>query len=268
MIGIIAGEGNLPKVLIKKLNDKKLKFIVINLINKKKFKKNFYNLNISQFSKIISILKSNKCKEVVLAGKVIRPSIKDLKFDYQMLRLLPKIIASLRKGDSYALDLVIGILKKNNITVVSCIKYLPELRAENFKSSNNASRQELEDIKKGKSILDHINSKFDVGQSIVINNGFVVGIEAAEGTDEMLSKSSSILKKINKNKPSGILIKMPKKIQDLRVDLPTIGYKTIKKCIDIGLRGIALKKNANIFLDQDKSLKLIKKNNFIIKVIN
>ena len=129
MIGIIAGEGNLPKVLIKKLNTKKLKFIVINVINKKKFKKNFYNLNISQFSKIISILKVNKCKEVVLAGKVIRPSIKDLKFDYQVLRLLPKIIASLRKGDSHALDLVIGILKKNNITVVSCIKYLPELRA-------------------------------------------------------------------------------------------------------------------------------------------
>ena len=247
MIGIIAGEGNLPKVLIKKLNTKKLKFIVINVINKKKFKKNFYNLNISQFSKIISILKVNKCKEVVLAGKVIRPSIKDLKFDYQVLRLLPKIIASLRKGDSHALDLVIGILKKNNITVVSCIKYLPELRAENFKSLNNASKQELADIKKGKLILEHINSKFDVGQSIVINNGFVVGIEAAEGTDEMLSKSSSILKKINKNKPSGILIKMPKKTQDLRVDLPTIGYKTIKKCIDIGLRGIALKKKCKYF---------------------
>ena len=61
MIGIIAGEGNLPKVLIKKLNDKKLKFIVIDLIKKKKFKKNFYNLNISQFSKIISILKDYKC---------------------------------------------------------------------------------------------------------------------------------------------------------------------------------------------------------------
>ena len=167
-----------------------------------------------------------------------------------------------KTGDSMKNKLSIN---NSNKVFKHCEKFIKLL---NFKSSNNASRQELEDIKKGKSILDHINSKFDVGQSIVINNGFVVGIEAAEGTDEMLSKSSKILKIINKNKPSGILIKMPKKIQDLRVDLPTIGYKTIKKCIDIRLRGIALKKNANIFLDQDKSLKLIKKNNFLIKVIN
>jgi len=61
---------------------------------------------------------------------------------------------------------------------------------------------------------------------------------------------------------------VPKKIQDLRVDLHTIGYETIRNCIKIGLRGIALKKNQNIFLDQKKSLNLIKKNNFFITVIN
>ena len=84
----------------------------------------------------------------------------------------------------------------------------------------------------------------------------------------MLLKSTKILKKLNKNNQSGILIKLPKKIQDLRIDLPTIGFKTVKKCIDLRLNGIVLKKNAHIFLDQEKSIALIKKNNFFIKIIN
>lgn len=268
MIGIISGEGSLPKVLINNFNKHNIKFLVINLSKIKILKKNFYNLNISQFSKILKILKDNNCKEVIMAGKVTRPRIQDIKIDFKLIKMLPKIIESLKNGDSHALDFVIKILKNNNIRVVSCLKYAPELKAENFTLFNKESKQDIEDINKGIALLNHINNKFDVGQSIIINNGFVVGIEAAEGTDKMLSKSVEVLKKINKNKKSGFLIKFPKKIQDLRIDLPTIGYSTIKKCIDVGLRGIALKKNANIFLDQEKSIELIKKNNFIIKVVN
>jgi DUF1009 family protein len=67
---------------------------------------------------------------------------------------------------------------------------------------------------------------------------------------------------------SGVLVKMPKKIQDIRVDIPTIGFRTIQNCIRAGIRGIALKKNENIFLDQEKSLKLIKDKHFFIKVVN
>jgi len=175
---------------------------------------------------------------------------------------------ALKKGDSYLLDLVIDILKKEKMKVVSCTKYLPELFANNIKNKKLISSQDLKDIKKGKNLLENLNQKFDVGQSAIINNGFVVAIEAAEGTDQMLLKSTKILKKLNKNNQSGILIKLPKKIQDLRIDLPTIGFKTVKKCIDLRLNGIVLKKNAHIFLDQEKSIALIKKNNFFIKIIN
>ena len=268
MIAIIAGEGNLPNFIVKKFKKLKIKFCLVNLTKKKINKKDTYNLNITEISKILNLLKKNKCKEVILAGKVSRPSFKDFKLDFETVKLLPEIAFNLKKGDSYMLDMVINFLKKKKIKVVSCLKYLPEIQADNFLCPNKVSNKEMEDIKKGKALLNHINSKFDVGQSIVINNGFVVGVEAAEGTDLMLNKITSIQKKINKGILSGVLIKMPKKIQDMRVDIPTIGYKTIQNCIKAGLRGIALKKNANIFLDQEKSFKLIKLNNFFIKVIN
>ena len=266
MIGVIAGDGSLPKLIVKKLKNKKFKHVVINL-SKKKIKKN-YVFAITQISSIIQVLKKNKCKEIILVGKVSRPNLSDFRFDRKVIKFLPKIIDSLKKGDSYLLDLVVNILKKEKMKVVSCTKYLPELFANKIKNYKKICVQDLQDIKKGKNLLEFLNQKFDVGQSAIINNGFIVAIEAAEGTDQMLLKSSKILKKLNKNKQSGILIKLPKKIQDLRIDLPTIGFKTIKKCIDLGLNGIILKKNAHIFLDQEKSISFIKKNNFFIKVIN
>jgi len=267
MIGIIAGDGSLPKLIVKKLKNKKFNHIVINL-SKKNQKQQKYNFAITQISSIIQILKKNQCKEVILAGKVTRPNFADLRFDKKIIKFLPSILDALKKGDSYLLDLVINILKKEKMKVVSCTKYLPELFIDNAKINKIINSQDLKDIKKGKNLLEKLNQKFDVGQSVIINNGFIVAIEAAEGTDQMLLKSSKILKKLNKNKQSGILIKLPKKIQDLRVDLPTIGYKTVKKCIDLNLNGIVLKKNAHIFLDQERSFSLIKKHNFFIKVIN
>ena len=73
------------------------------------------------------MLKKNKCNEVILAGKVSRPNISEFKLDYQTVKLLPEIIFNLKKGDSYLLDFVVNLLRKNNINVVSCLKYLPEI---------------------------------------------------------------------------------------------------------------------------------------------
>ena len=212
-IGILAGEGNLPHVITEQLIKKKINFIVINLSSKKKKRKKNYNLNISQISSILSLLKKNNCKEIILVGKVIRPNIQDLKIDLKMIKLLPLIVNNLKRGDTHALNLVIKILKKEKMKVVSCVKYVPELLAKNFPSYPRLNNQDVADIKKGKKLLSILNTKFDVGQSLVINNGFIVGLEAAEGTDNMLSKTSFILKKINKNKKSGLLLKLPKKFK-------------------------------------------------------
>ena len=70
-----------------------------------------------------------------------------------------------------------------------------------------------------------------------------------------------------KRKTGGILIKFPKKKQDLRMDLPTIGLKTLKDCKRYGLKGVVLKSKKNIFLDQEKSIRFANKNKIFIKII-
>ena len=77
-----------------------------------------------------------------------------------------------------------------------------------------------------------------------------------------------MLKKIKKtkNKSMGILVKFPKKKQDTRIDLPTIGLDTLKQCKRAGINGIVLKHKKNIFLDKKKSIAFANKNKIFISV--
>ena len=108
--------------------------------------------------------------------------------------------------------------------------------------------------------LYSINSYNHV-QAAVIRNNKLISYEKKQGTQSMLSKIS----KVKKN--NGFLIKFPKKKQDLRADLPTIGFDTIKECKRIGLRGIVLKNNQHIILDKKKIIEFSNKNKMILYVI-
>ena len=74
-----------------------------------------------------------------------------------------------------------------------------------------------------------------------------------------------MLKKIN-NKQSGVLVKFPKLKQDIRIDLPTVGLKTLTQCKSSGLKGIVLKSKQNVFLDRKKCISYANKNKMFIIV--
>ena len=69
-----------------------------------------------------------------------------------------------------------------------------------------------------------------------------------------------------KFKNSGVLAKFPKKKQDLRIDLPTVGLKTLMQCKSSGLKGIVLKSKQNVFLDRKKCISYANKNKMFIMV--
>ena len=99
---------------------------------------------------------------------------------------------------------------------------------------------------------------FKLNKFIIIRNGNVVAKETSKGTKKMLQT-------IKKTKvPICMLIKFPKKKQDLRADLPTVGLETLKDCKRVGLKGIVLKSMENIVLDKNKCLNFANKNNMFI----
>ena len=263
MIAIFAGNGDFPKEIIKSLIIQKKSYIIINLSNNNY--QNSHRVNLGRFGEIIKILKKNKVKEAIFAGKVYRPNFVSLRFDMTSLRFIPKLKGAFKKGDGGLLDFASKVLKSYNINVVASHKYTKNLLLENLVTKQKPSTIDFEDLKKSCSILKSL-SKFDNAQAIIVDNGHVLSIEAAEGTDLMLKRTAYLKKKFG-NKKSGVLVKMPKKGQSLNYDLPTIGIKTIKLCINANLKGIFLKKNKNIFLNKEKAIILANKNNFFISAI-
>jgi DUF1009 family protein len=265
MLGLIVGESSLPNYVINKLLKKNIEFLILDLTKSNIYKryKNSYSLKITELGKAISILKKNNCKNVIFIGKVERPDFSLLKLDTKALFYLPRLFSAFKKGDGNILKEIIKIFKENKLNVVNSMKFTPELifkdKSINKLKINNTDKSS---ISKGVKIIKSL-SKFDIGQSVVINNGYVLAIEGPEGTDETIKRSLHLSKKY-KLKNKSILIKFPKVNQDLRIDLPTIGFDTIKNCIKANIKGIAVKRSQNIILDKDKIINLVKKNNFFI----
>ena len=225
MIGLIFGETNFPKEIVKKIRKRKLKYLIIDLTKSKRFKtdRNAYNVSIGQFGKIINILKKNKCSKVLFAGKVAKPDFSKLKLDLRGIYYIPRIIKSSNLGDAALLKEIIKILKQERISTISSLTFNPELVLKKGTYSKvKPNIEDNKDIKKAISTLSKLG-KYTFSQGTVVRNNKVVAVEGKDGTERMLKKSRS---KTQRNK--GVLVKFPKKKQDLRIDFTNCWIKDFR----------------------------------------
>ncbi len=264
MIGLIFGDTDFPREILKTIKKRKIKYLIIDLSKSKKFKQDrkSYSVSIGQFSKIINILKENRCKKVLFAGKVNKPNFSKLKLDFKGIYYIPRIIKASKLGDAAILKEIIKILSQNKIKTVNSLKFNPELSLKKGNYSKiKPNKQDQFDIKKAIKTLNSLG-EYNFSQGVVVRNKKVVSIEGKGGTKKMLEKSKSI-----KFRNQGVLVKFPKKKQDLRVDLPTIGLNTFKQCKASGLKGIVVKNRQHVFLDQKKCISFANSNKIYLHVI-
>ena len=262
MIGLIFGETNFPIQILKKIKKKNLKYLIIDLTRGKFRKdKNSYNVSIGQFGKIIKILKDNKCKKVLFAGAVKKPNFSRLRLDLKGVYYIPKIIKASKLGDAAILKEIIKIFKQEKISTVSSLTYNSELALKKGNYSKvKPNKEDIIDIKKATTTLNRLK-KYNFSQGTVVRNNKVIAIESKGGTEQMLKKC-----KTKKFKNKGVLVKFPKKKQDLRIDLPTVGFKTLNQCKVAGLKGIVLKSKQNVFLERKKCIRFANKEKMFITV--
>ena len=263
MIGLIFGDSDFPKEILKKIKKRKIRYLIIDLSKSKKFNKDnkSHSVSIGQFGKILNILKENDCKKVLFAGKVNKPNFSKLKLDFKGIYYIPRIIKASKLGDAAILKEIIKILAQNKIKTENSLKFSPELSLKkgNF-SKIKPNKQDQLDIKKAIKTLNNLR-QYNFSQGVVVRNKKVVSIEGKGGTQIMLKKIRS-KKFIN----HGVLVKLPKKKQDLRIDLPTIGLQTLKQCKTAGLKGIVVKNKQHVFLDKSKCINFANKNKMFISV--
>ena len=261
MIGLFLGDTDFSETVLNKIKKKKKKYFIIDFSKNLKFKKNKYSYRISigKFGKILDLIKEKKSKKVLFAGKIAKPKFSSLRLDLKGIYYMPGVIKAAKKGDAAIIKAIIKILNNEGIKVISSISFNPEL---SLKSGNytklKPNNEDLESIKTGIKYFNKLND-LDHVQALIVNDSKIVAKEGREGTRTMLAKL--------KKKTHSILIKFPKKKQDLRMDLPTIGLQTLKDCKKYGLKGIILKSKKNIILNKARCIHFADKNRIFIKVI-
>ena len=261
MIGLFLGDTDFPEIVLKKIKKLSKKYFIIDFSKNNKFKKdrNSHRVSIGKFGKIINIIKKNKSKKVLFAGKIAKPKFSTLRLDIKGIYYMPSVIKAAKSGDAAIIKAIIKILENENIKVISSNFFNPEL---SLKTGNytklKVTIEDTKSIKKGILYFNQLNT-LDHIQALIVKDNKIIASEGNQGTKKMLSKL--------KKRSDGILIKLPKKKQDLRMDLPTIGLNTLKDCKKYGLKGVVLKSKKNIFLDKSKCIDFANRNKIFIKII-
>jgi DUF1009 family protein len=261
MIGLFLGDTDFSDAVLQKIKKLNKKYFIIDFSKSNKFKKdiNSHRISIGKFGKIIRLIKEKKSKKVLFAGKIAKPKFSTLRLDLKGVYYMPSIIKAAELGDAAIIKAIIKILDNENIKVISSIFFNQELTVKSGNYTKlKPNMSDSNSIKKGISYFNKLNN-LDHVQAVIVKNNIILATEDRQGTKKMLSK-------LNK-KSEGILIKLPKKKQDLRMDLPTIGLQTLKDCKKYGLKGIVLKSKKNIFLDKAKCINFANKNKIFIKII-
>jgi DUF1009 family protein len=193
----------------------------------------------------VATLRAAGVEEVVMAGPMARPSLSELKLDLKHAYLYAKMgVGAL--GDDGLLRAIISYLEDQGFRVVGVDDVLAGLLAED-RTYSRAVPDEVAwtDIRRGVSVVVALGVG-DVGQAAVVQQGIVLGVEAAEGTDALLERCAGL----KREGPGGVLVKLRKPGQERRADLPTIGVGTVENARAAGLRGIAIEAGGSLIIDQ------------------
>lgn len=251
-LGVIAGEGELPEQLINGCNSLGRDFFIIavkditdgNIIGNH----DHIWLHLGQIGKAVKAFRKEGVEEIVMVGKVGRPTLSALHLDFSGLRLISQMSKLKSQGDDEIFSTIIKFFEKANFNVVGAEKVLQELMMPaGVLGKVMPDDRAWDDIRLGMKAAHEIG-KLDIGQAVIIQRGQILGVEGAEGTDNLMKRC----KDLHNEGEGGVLIKMKKPDQDRRVDLPAIGVHTIETAHASGLRGIAVEAASALIINKDK----------------
>lgn len=242
-VGIVAGGGSLPLEVARSVTARGAGVHVVMVEGAASEALSVYphtRVNWAELGKACSAFERAQIRDIVLLGTYARPSFLTARPDLTFLRASAAVVRLLGAGgDDAVLRGLIGVFERHGLRVCSVADVVPELIVPAASlTSQKATDADRRDIELSFSIIGALG-RFDIGQAVAIAEGKVLAIEGAEGTDRMLQRVAGM--RALASQRSGVLVKCPKPGQDLRVDLPTIGPKTVLNADAARLNGIAVR---------------------------
>lgn len=200
--------------------------------------------------RILSRLRAEGARQLVLAGRARRPSVAALRPDATGARIVARIGAGFLLGDDGLLRAVARVLEEEGFEVVSpqsvLAGLLPPRGLLGRAVPDEAARA---DIRRGVAVCRALGAA-DVGQAVVVQQGLVLGLEAIEGTDALLARCGPL----RREGGGGVLVKLAKPGQDRRLDLPAVGPETVRNAAAAGLAGVAFEAGGTVLLDRERTV--------------
>jgi len=266
-IGIIAGGGELPLLVGKTLIKKN--FSVTFFVIKEFFNENFYSnyetvkISLNSLKEILNHFNKCKIEKIIMIGKVNRPSLKDIKFDIDTLKFIKDYFLE-NQGDNNLLISIQNYFAKKGFPIFDWTSYCEDLFANKKNLTKKLpSNKAIYNKDKGIEIFK-IFGQSDLGQSMIIQNEIILGLESVEGTNELIKRCFNYKKKGDK----GILIKLSKYNQSSLLDIPTIGLETMKLLNEFDFEGIFLELNKCLIINKIEVIKYSDLNNLFISSVN
>ena len=244
-LGIIAGNGTMPMTVAEAAGEagRPVHVIAIQGAARPEIEAHPHTwVSFGEIGRVLKILKSEGCSDLVIIGGVQRPKLDELRFDFGALRNLPAILRLLAGGDNSILSGVVEFFEQKGFRVIGAHDIAPDLLATmGPMGKRRPSAQDEADIAIGIRVIQALGD-LDVGQAAVVARELVLAVEAVEGTDALLERCKQLTHRTGgrRGARAGVLVKCAKPGQERRIDLPAIGPKTVHSAAEAGLNGIAL----------------------------
>lgn len=246
-IAIIAGQGALPAALALRVENPLVcnleGFVPDNVQPDVTFR-------IERLASFFTALKAAGVGDVIFAGAVHRPKVSPSQLDLGTLRLVPRLMAAMQRGDDGTLREVISLFEEQGFKVRGIADVAPDLIPQAGVLAGRVSSQTKADALRAAEIVTALGA-VDVGQGCVVAQGRCLALEALPGTDAMLDGVAALPAHLRPDSAhgSGVFYKAAKPNQDRRIDLPTLGPKTVSAAVRAGLGAVVWQAGSVICLD-------------------
>lgn len=245
-LGIVAGNGRFPIEIAENARALGMRVVAVALKGEadpriEALSERCTWVSVGQLGKIISSLLKAGVKQVAFAGGVTRINfVAGFRLDWKAIRMVSRLRSL---NDDSLLRGIINEIEGAGMQVIAPSILLAEsVPKPGPITQRTLTQSELDDAVLGWEAARAIGN-LDIGQSVVVRNRTVVAVEAVEGTDATITRAGSV------RGNGGVLVKLAKPIQDLRIDLPAIGVKTIELMHQSRLTAVVIEAGRSIILD-------------------
>ncbi len=266
-LGIIAGGGSLPAQLAQSCRSQGVDVFIVGLEGQADASalqgEDVFWSKLGRAGRIIEELHKKSIYDLVLIGSIHRPSIKEILPDFRTAEFLVQIgLKSL--GDNDFLSEIRHALEEDGFRIHGAHKFAPEFLAPKGVIGRHAPQEgDWADIERGIEVVQAIGA-LDVGQATIVQEGLVLGMEAAEGTDGLIHRCAGLKRKGR----GGVLVKLCKPQQDKDLDMPTIGPRTIENAAKAKLAGIVVHAGETLIVDTPQVAKLADKHKMFVMAVD